>query len=144
MTVLYISSLMLPLVRRDENDIALLSLFLVHIFCSCSGNLFFLSLSDQFFPRPPRHSDFAMLNYAPSVLAASAVIAARSILGVGPCWAPGLLSASGFVEADLIECVQRLWSISGKQVSQESPANRHDVAALILTAPPPLMWDQHV
>ena len=91
---------------------------------------------------PP--ADYSMLSYLPSVLAASAVVTARSLLGITPCWAPGLLSASGLAEVDLMECVQRLWGVAGK--GHESPANRHEMAAVIFAPPPavPLVWDQCV
>lgn len=93
--------------------------------------------------------DFTMLRFPPSVLAASAVITARSILGITPSWAPSLLAASGFAEQDLMECVQRLWSLAGK-APQDSPVNRHEMAAAVFAppAPPPqalpLLWDQCV
>uniref|UniRef100_A0A0D9UZR6 Cyclin N-terminal domain-containing protein n=1 Tax=Leersia perrieri TaxID=77586 RepID=A0A0D9UZR6_9ORYZ len=51
---------------------------------------------------------YSMLFYAPSVVAAAAVYAARSTLGLSPLWSDLLEYHTGLAEPQLLECARRL------------------------------------
>ncbi|MCL7024373.1 hypothetical protein MKW94_019822 [Papaver nudicaule] len=65
---------------------------------------------------------YAMTKYCPSMLAASAVYAAKCTLNRSPYWNETLKHYTGFSECHLIECAKQLLSIHSEVAEQEFQA----------------------